>query len=125
MANADKSFFNQIITGDETWCFAYDPKTKWQSSDWVGEISPRPKKLKFQKVLHQDHVDIFFRLSRRSAQRICTRGKKTVNAEFYKRVIDRLLKHIQKGSTSRVVLDNFSCCTIIRLPTKLHKFDNF
>jgi hypothetical protein len=28
MANADKSFFNQIITGDETWCFAYDPKTK-------------------------------------------------------------------------------------------------
>ena len=28
MANAHKSFFNQIITGDETWCFAYDPKTK-------------------------------------------------------------------------------------------------
>ena len=31
MADADKSFFNKIITGDETWCFAYDP----QKSDTV------------------------------------------------------------------------------------------
>jgi hypothetical protein len=28
MANADKYFFNKIIMGDETWCFAYDPETK-------------------------------------------------------------------------------------------------
>jgi len=28
MADADKNFFNKIITGEETWCFAYDPKTK-------------------------------------------------------------------------------------------------
>jgi hypothetical protein len=27
MADADKNFFNKIITGDETWCFAYDPET--------------------------------------------------------------------------------------------------
>jgi len=26
MADADKKFFNKIIMGDETWCFAYDPK---------------------------------------------------------------------------------------------------
>jgi hypothetical protein len=28
MANADKNFFNKIIMGDETWCYAYDPETK-------------------------------------------------------------------------------------------------
>jgi len=28
MADADKHFFNKIFMGDETWCFAYDPKTK-------------------------------------------------------------------------------------------------
>jgi hypothetical protein len=33
MADADKNFFNKIIMGDETWCFAYDPKTKQQSSE--------------------------------------------------------------------------------------------
>jgi hypothetical protein len=48
MADADKFFFNKIITGDETCCFAYDPETKRQSSECVGEISSRPKKQKFQ-----------------------------------------------------------------------------
>ena len=28
MAEADKNFFNKIITEDEAWCFAYDPETK-------------------------------------------------------------------------------------------------
>jgi hypothetical protein len=28
MANANNNFFNKIIMGDETWCFAYDPETK-------------------------------------------------------------------------------------------------
>jgi hypothetical protein len=79
MADADKNFFNKIITGDEPWCFAYDPETKRQSSEWVGETSPRPKKMKSIKTM----LIISFRLSRRSAQRISyQRGKKTVNAGF-------------------------------------------
>jgi hypothetical protein len=47
LADADKHSLNKIITGDETWCSAYDPETNRQSSEWVGETSPRPKKLKF------------------------------------------------------------------------------
>jgi len=49
MTDADENFFNKIISGDETWCFAYDPETKRQISEWVGETSPRQKKLKFQR----------------------------------------------------------------------------
>jgi hypothetical protein len=49
MADADNIFFNKIITGDETWCFAFNPETKRQRSDCVGETSPRPQKPKFQK----------------------------------------------------------------------------
>jgi hypothetical protein len=74
MANANKDFFNKIIMGDETQCFAYDSETKRQSSEWVSETSPRLKK-QIPKVPHQDHVDNFFRILRYSAQRICTRGK--------------------------------------------------
>ena len=48
MAYADK-IKKKNIRGDETWCFAYDPEAKRQSSEWVGEISPRTKKLKFQR----------------------------------------------------------------------------
>jgi len=58
--DADRFFLNKIITGDETWCFAYDPETKRQSSEWVGEISPRPKKLKFQRSRIKTTLIIFF-----------------------------------------------------------------
>ena len=36
MADVVNNFLNKIIDGDETWCFAYDPETKRQSSEWVG-----------------------------------------------------------------------------------------
>jgi hypothetical protein len=49
------------------------------------------------KVPHQDHVDNFFVFLRLIAQRIHTTGK-TVNTEFYKGVLDRLLKRIQRVS---------------------------
>jgi histone-lysine N-methyltransferase SETMAR len=47
MAGMDKIFFNKIIKGDETWCFAYNPEVKRQSYEWVGETSPCSNKLKF------------------------------------------------------------------------------
>jgi len=30
-ADSDPDFFKKIVTGDETWCFAYDPTIKRQS----------------------------------------------------------------------------------------------
>jgi len=48
-ADSDPDFFKKIVNGDETWCFAYDPISKHQSAAWVGETSPRQKKLGFQK----------------------------------------------------------------------------
>jgi hypothetical protein len=62
MADADKNFFNKIIMGDETWCFAYDRETKRQSSEWVGETSPRLKELKFQRSRIKTMLIIFFTL---------------------------------------------------------------
>jgi hypothetical protein len=62
MADADKIFFNKIIAGNETWCFAYDPETKRQSSKWVGETSPQPKKLKFHRPRIKTMFIIFLNL---------------------------------------------------------------
>jgi hypothetical protein len=59
MADADKNYFNKIIMGDETWCFVYDPETKQQSPEWVGETSSWPQKLKFQRSRIQTMVIIF------------------------------------------------------------------
>jgi len=40
----DPRFLSNVITGDETWVYAYDPETKTQSSQWKSPRSPRPKK---------------------------------------------------------------------------------
>jgi len=35
---------SKVVTGDETWCYCYDPKTKQASSQWKTPNSPKPKK---------------------------------------------------------------------------------
>ncbi|CAN7975057.1 unnamed protein product, partial [Ixodes persulcatus] len=43
-SRSDPNFFSKVITGDETWCYGYDPESKQQSSQWKTSGSPRPKK---------------------------------------------------------------------------------
>jgi len=95
MDDADNKFINKIITGDETWCFACDPETKRQSSEWVGETSPRPKKLKSQRSRIKTMLIIFFDFQGVVHKEFVPKGKR-LNAEFYKGVMDRLLKRIQR-----------------------------
>jgi len=61
----DERFWENIITGDETWCFAYDPATKRQSVEWMVQNSPKPKKLRFQKSRVKMMLIAFF------GRRIC------------------------------------------------------
>ena len=41
---SDSSFLGNGITGDETWVYGYDSKTRVQSSQWKSPSSPRTKK---------------------------------------------------------------------------------
>ncbi len=40
----DPNFLNTIITGDESWIYAYDEATKVQSRPWICEGKTQPKK---------------------------------------------------------------------------------
>jgi len=40
----DVQFLKNIVTGDESWIYGYDPERKQQSSQWKGPTSPQPKK---------------------------------------------------------------------------------
>lgn len=39
----DADFFSKIMTGDKSWYYGYDPKTKQQSNQWKNAISPWPE----------------------------------------------------------------------------------
>jgi len=95
MVNNTPNFFKKIITGDESWCFAYDPETKRQSAQWVGKNSPRPKKLRFQKSKIKTMLIVFFDSQGIIHKEFVPPGR-TVNAEFYKNVLDRLCKRIAR-----------------------------
>ena len=44
LASNDETSLSRVITGDESWVYGYNPKTKRQSSQWKSPTSPRPKK---------------------------------------------------------------------------------
>ena len=68
-------FLNKIITVRWDLVFCLWPRNK-ATKFWMGlrDISSA-KETEIPKVTHQDYIDKFFRFSRRSAQRIRTRGK--------------------------------------------------
>ena len=68
----DPDLFSKVITGDESWCYGYDPETKQQSSQWKHPTSPQPKKSASNEVQCQDDVDLFLRCKRNCPQRICS-----------------------------------------------------
>jgi len=94
-ADSDPDFFKKIVTGDKTWCFAYDPTTKRQSAAWVGEPSPRPKKLRFQKSRVKTMLVIFFNWKGLNHKEFVPEGE-TFNAVYYKGIMERLLNRIRR-----------------------------
>lgn len=95
MQKSNPEFLNKIITGDESWCFAYDPETKRQSSEWVGPNSPKAKKLRFQKSRVKTMLVAFFDCRGMIHREFVPEGQ-TVNATFYMGVMNRLLKRIAR-----------------------------
>jgi hypothetical protein len=98
-ADSDPDFFKKIVTGDEEWCIAYDPTTKRQSAAWVGETSPWPKKMRFQKSRVKTMLVIFFEWQGVIHKEFVPEGV-TINAVYYKGVMERLLNrigHVRQG----------------------------
>lgn len=56
----DENFFDKIITGDESWCYGYDPEKKQQSSQWKAANSPHPKKARQVKSVVKTMLICFF-----------------------------------------------------------------
>ena len=93
--NDDKNCLDKVITGDESWCLAYDAETKRQSSELVGELSPRLKQQRFQKSRVKTMLIVFFDSQGIVHKELVQEGS-TVNAEYYKGMLDRLISRIRR-----------------------------
>ena len=91
----DPRFLDNVITGDETWIFEYDPETKRQSSEWHTKASPRPKKARMSKSRVKVMLIVFFDGKGVVHREFVPEGQ-TVNGDFYLEVLKRLKRRVNR-----------------------------
>lgn len=91
----DPNFFSKVITGDESWCYGYDPETKQQSSQWKTPASPRPKKARQVKSNVKTMLICFFDVRGVVHMEFVPPGQ-TVNQAFYLEVLKRLRNSVRQ-----------------------------
>ena len=90
---SDRNFLKNVITGDETWIFEYDPETKRQSKEWHTSASPRPKKVRKSKSKIKSMLICFFDSEGIVHSEFVPQGH-TVNQFYYREVLERLRKRV-------------------------------
>jgi len=91
----DPDLFSKIITGDESWCYTYDPKTKQQSSEWKSSNSPRPIKARRVKSNVKTMLISFFDANG-IVHSECIPNSQTVNQAFYLQVLKHLRDTVRR-----------------------------
>ena len=88
---SDRNFLKDVITGDETWIFEYDPETKRQSKEWQTSASPRPKKASMSKSKIKSMLICCFDSHGIVHTEFVPQGQ-TVNQFYYREILERLRK---------------------------------
>lgn len=71
-----------IVTGDESWIYQYDPETKCQSTVWLFQNEPTPTKVKRSRSAGKILIASYFTLSGYLVS-ISLRNQSSINAEWY------------------------------------------
>ena len=96
----DPNFLSRVITGDESWCYGYDPESKLASSQWKTPPSPRPKKIRQVRSNVKIMLICFFDIQGIVHREFVSRGQ-TVNQEFYLGVLKRLKERVRRNCGDR------------------------
>jgi len=100
-AESDENFMGQIITGNETWVYWYDPETKHQSSQWKSADSPRSKKVRHVLSNVKVMLIVFSDMEGIVHYEYVPQGQ-TVNQQFYLQVLKRLRPAVSRKRTQKL-----------------------
>ena len=90
---SDKNFLKNVITGDESWIFQYDPETKRQSKEWHTFASPHPKKVRRSRLKIKSMLICFSDSQGIVHTEFVPQGQ-TVNQFYYREILERLRKRV-------------------------------
>lgn len=104
----------KIVTGDESWIYAYEPETKQQSTVWVFEDEPNPTKVVRARSTSKQMVACFFGKTGHVAT-VPLEQRRTVNSEWYTTIcLPEVFGEIRKANKRRRIIvhhDNASSHT--------------
>lgn len=108
---------NNIVTGDESWIYAYEPETKQQSTVWVFQNEQNPTKVVRSRSVAKQMVACFFSRTGHVAT-VALENQKTVNSEWYTTIcLPEVIGEMRKNNAKRRIIlhqDNASSHTSIR-----------
>ena len=93
--NRNSRWVSDIVTGDETLIYQFDPETKCQSSVWVFPDEQPPTKVKRQRSVGKKMVVTFFSTSGHLAT-VMLDDQWTVTAKWYTEVCLQVFSKIQE-----------------------------
>ncbi len=90
-----RAFLEQIVSGDETWLYCFDPQTKQRSSQWLPKGSKRPEKaLRGKTASKKVMLTLFFDMEGPILIHFLQQGD-TVDTDEYCRVLARLRENVR------------------------------
>ena len=116
-AGNDTQILSKVVTGDETWCYGYDPETKLASSQWKTPNSPKPKKAQQVRSTVKIMLISFFDANGIVHKEFVPPGQ-TVSQQFYLQVLKRLRDSVWKNDQKCGVAVIGSFTTTMPLPTR-------
>ena len=90
---SDSTFLGNVIMGDETWVYGYDPETRVQSSQWKLPSSPCAKKVHQSRSNIQVMKIVF---SERIVRAKFVPRNTMVNSEYNKDLLERLRNDVRR-----------------------------
>ena len=100
----EPGLLNRIVTGDETWCYSFDPLLKSQSAEWHTPNSPRPTKaIRSRAALKLLHC-VFFDFQGVLLNYSMPRGQ-TVNGDVYLDILRKLRRAIRDKRPAELLDD--------------------
>jgi histone-lysine N-methyltransferase SETMAR len=112
-SGASKAVYS-IVTGDESWIYAYEPETKGQSTVWVFQFEENPTKVTRSRSVAKQMVACFFTKTGHVAT-VPLENQKTVNSAWYTTIcLPEVFSKIRKNNPNRRIIlhhDNASSHT--------------
>lgn len=91
----DNTLLDRVITGDESWIFAYDPDSKQQAKEWLLPGEDRPTKVRCEAAVTKVMLVIFFDARGVVYREFVPQGQ-GITAALYRQILTHLREAVRR-----------------------------